>query len=132
MAENIEITRVKDLKEGRYVVMDGEPCRIVSMEVSKPGKHGAAKARIEAISLFSGVKKTLLQPVDASCEVPILLRKAAQIVSVVGERLQLMDLQSYDIYEVDCPPEFKDKAAAGVEAEIMDVMGRKIITRIKT
>ncbi|GIU70960.1 MAG: hypothetical protein KatS3mg003_0439 [Candidatus Nitrosocaldaceae archaeon] len=27
------------LKEGSYIVIDGEPCRIVSYEKSKPGKQ---------------------------------------------------------------------------------------------
>ena len=32
------------LKAGSYVIIDGEPCRIVEMTKSKPGKHGSAKA----------------------------------------------------------------------------------------
>ena len=34
------------LKVGSYIVIDGEPCRIVSYDHSKPGKHGSAKARV--------------------------------------------------------------------------------------
>ncbi|MEM7827910.1 MAG: translation initiation factor IF-5A, partial [Candidatus Aenigmatarchaeota archaeon] len=37
---------VKDLNEGNYVMADGEPCRVVSITISKPGKHGSTKARI--------------------------------------------------------------------------------------
>jgi translation elongation factor P/translation initiation factor 5A len=31
------------VKEGSYVIIDGEPCKIVEVEKSKPGKHGSAK-----------------------------------------------------------------------------------------
>ena len=36
---------VRELKEGRYMMIDEEPCRILSIQTSKPGKHGEAKAR---------------------------------------------------------------------------------------
>ena len=49
---------VKDLKEGKYVIIDDEACIIKSITKSKPGKHGAAKARIEAIGLFDGQKRS--------------------------------------------------------------------------
>ncbi|MDD2249017.1 MAG: translation initiation factor IF-5A, partial [Methanocorpusculum sp.] len=35
-----EQTEVGKLKEGRYVVVDDEPCKIQSISISKPGKHG--------------------------------------------------------------------------------------------
>lgn len=36
------------LKPGNLVIIDGEPCKVVSIEKSKPGKHGSAKARVVA------------------------------------------------------------------------------------
>jgi translation initiation factor 5A len=59
----------KDLKIGRYVLIDDVPCRVVEIESSKPGKHGAAKMRITAIGVFEGQKKTLLSPGDADVEI---------------------------------------------------------------
>ena len=41
-----EQTEIGKIKEGRYIVIEEEPCRVVSIATSKPGKHGAAKARI--------------------------------------------------------------------------------------
>ncbi|MEJ2244200.1 MAG: translation initiation factor IF-5A, partial [Candidatus Bathyarchaeota archaeon] len=32
---------VGELKVGSYVIIDDEPCKIVSYSKSKPGKHGA-------------------------------------------------------------------------------------------
>jgi translation initiation factor 5A len=45
-----ELTEVRMLKEGKYVIIDDEPCTIMSITTSKPGKHGAAKARLEQYS----------------------------------------------------------------------------------
>jgi translation initiation factor 5A len=131
MAGEVNQGTVKDLKEGRFVVIDGEPCRVVSIEISKTGKHGAHKARVEAISLFTGSKKTLMKPADATIEIPIIEKKAAQVVAIMGDRLQLMDLNTFEVFELECPDEYKGKIAQGQEIEVQDVMGKKIIVRVK-
>jgi translation initiation factor 5A len=93
----VKLGTVRDLKPGKYVVIDGEPCRVVNIEKGKSGKHGAAKARVDALSMFTSKKKSLLRPADANIEIPIIERKAAQIIAVLGDgRLQLMDLQTYE------------------------------------
>ena len=121
---------IKDLKEGKLVVIDGEPCKIVSIQKSKPGKHGAAKARVEGISLFTGQKKTLLKSTDSACEIPILLRKNAQVVADLGgDRVQLMDLETYETYELDVPEDLRGKLSPGDEVEVNEVMGRRFIAR---
>ena len=40
-----------EAKPGRYVIFDGHACVVKSLEISRPGKHGHAKCRIEAIGL---------------------------------------------------------------------------------
>ncbi|MCX8197307.1 MAG: translation initiation factor IF-5A [Candidatus Micrarchaeota archaeon] len=120
----------KELKEGKYVIIEGVPCRIVSIDSSKPGKHGAAKMRITGIGIFDGQKKQLLVPSDADVEIPIIERQTAQIVSVNGNTAQLMDTSTYEVFELTIPDELLKDAAAGKEAELMCAMGKKAITRI--
>jgi len=79
-------TEIKTLKEGKFVIIDDEPCTIVSVQHSKPGKHGAAKARIDAIGLFDGQKRSIVQPVDAKVYVPIVERKTAQVLAILRRR----------------------------------------------
>ena len=62
----------KELRVGGYVLVEDIPCKVVEIESSKPGKHGAAKMRITAIGIFEGQKKTLLSPGVADVEVPII------------------------------------------------------------
>jgi len=121
----------KELKVGKYVLIDDIPCRVVNIESSKPGKHGSAKMRITAIGVFNNQKKTLLTPGDADVEVPIIERKTIQIMSVSGNNAQVMDQQSYEIYDMEIPEEFADQIAAGKEAEIIEAMGKRKVERIK-
>jgi len=121
----------KELKEGKYVIIEDIPCRIVNIDSSKPGKHGAAKMRVTGIGIFDGQKKQLLVPSDADVEVPIIDRQTAQVVSISGNTAQLMDTTTYEVMELTIPEELVKDAAAGKEAELMCALDRKVITRIK-
>ena len=120
-----------DLKIGKYVIIDDAACRVVSIDKSKPGKHGAAKMNVVAIGLFDDVKRTLMKPSDADVEIPIIERKRAQIVTVSGTSAQLMDLQSYETFEVEVPEDMRSEVEAGKELEYMEAMGKKLLTRVR-
>ncbi len=94
---------VRDLQEGSYVVIDDAACKINSYSTAKPGKHGSAKARIEAEGVFDGKKRSLSQPVDAKIWVPIVERKQGQVVSVDGSDMQVMDLETYETMTMRVP-----------------------------
>jgi translation initiation factor 5A len=121
------------LKEGSYIVIDGEPCKVVEVEKSKPGKHGSAKVRLTGIAIFSGSKKTVIGTVDTHIEVPMIDKRAAQVISATPTSVQLMDLQSFEVTESSMPaePEFQGRMAPGVEVEVWVVMGRSKVMRIK-
>jgi len=98
-----EQKEVRDLQEGTYVMMDDAPCKITGYSTAKPGKHGSAKARIEAEGVFDGKKRSLSQPVDAKIWVPIIERKQGQVVSVDGDVAQVMDLDTYETISMRVP-----------------------------
>lgn len=98
-----KFTNAGSLKENSYVLIEGEPCQIKSIEKSKPGKHGAAKVRVTAMGIFRDVKKTLLKPVDADTEVPIIEKGDAQVVAVMGDRIQIMDTKDYNTIDIEKP-----------------------------
>lgn len=121
----------KELKVGKYVIIDGVPCRIVSIEVSRPGKHGHAKMRVTGIGIFEGQKKVAFLTGHSEVEVPVIERKTAQIVAVTGNTAQLMDTQTYEVFEITIPEELKDEVEPGREAEIMEATGRRAIVKVK-
>ena len=94
---------VRDLDEGSYVMIDGAACKISSYSTAKPGKHGSAKASIQASGVFDGKKRNLSQPVDQKIRVPIINRKQGQVVSVGDGEAQVMDLETYDTFTLALP-----------------------------
>lgn len=125
-----EQAEVRTLKEGRYMNIDDEPCRIVSISTSKPGKHGEAKARIEAIGIFDGAKRSVVYPVKHKIQVPLIDKRQAQIVTIVGSEVQLMDLETYEMFQLPIPDELKDSLTPGEDIQYLVAMGRKKITRV--
>jgi len=125
-----EQAEVRELKEGRYIVIDDEPCKIISISTSKPGKHGEAKARIEAMGLFDNNKKSVVYPVKHKVLVPMIDKRNAQVVSIQGGEAQLMDLETYEMFSLPITDEVKDTIRAGGDVMYMVVMERKKITRV--
>jgi translation initiation factor 5A len=125
-----EQAEVRELKEGRYMVIDNEPCKIVSISTSKPGKHGEAKARIEAIGIFDGNKKSVVYPVKHRVQVPIIDKRQAQIVAIMGSEVQLMDLETYEMFHLPITDEVKDDLKPGSDIMYLVAMDRKKITRV--
>lgn len=120
---------MKDLKEGRYVIIDGEACKVVGVTHSKPGKHGGAKARIDAVGVFDGQKRNLMGPVSTNVEIPIIEKKNAQVLNVLGDKAQLMDMSSYETFELPVPDELKGQLSEGVEVIYMEALGKRMILR---
>ncbi len=125
-----EQAEVRELKEGRYVNIDDEPCKILSISTSKPGKHGEAKARIEAVGIFDGNKKSVVYPVKHKVQVPLIDKRQAQVVSIQGGEAQLMDLETYEMFQLPIPEDIKDTLKTGSDILYLVAMGRKKITRV--
>lgn len=106
---------LKDCKPGSYLMIDGEPCRVTNFTKSKPGKHGAAKVRLEGVGLFDNKKRVVMKPADSNVEMPVIEKRKAQILSVSGDIAQLMDLETYETFDASIPDELKGKLDSGIE-----------------
>ena len=120
-----EQTEVGKLKEGRYVVVDDEPCKILSISISKPGKHGAAKSRIDVVGIFDGQKRSIVQPVSAKTYVPVVERKMAQIISLAGNTVQLMDVKDFEMFELEATNEQLGSMEAGKEIPYIQSLNKR-------
>jgi translation initiation factor 5A len=124
---------VGSIRVGGYVTIDNEPCRIASIAKSKPGKHGSAKARVVAIGVFDGTKRTFVKPVDAQIEVPLIEKKPGQVIALLPNAVQIMNLENYEVFEAVYPDEeeLKQKLVSGIEVEYWRILGRTKIMRTK-
>lgn len=126
-----KVVEVKTLKEGKYIILDGEASKITSISTSSPGKHGAAKARLEAVGIFDNQKRSITKPVDTKVDVPIIDKRAGQVLALMGNEVQIMDLENYETLELSLPDELKDKLGEGTEIEYIEALGNLKIMRTK-
>ena len=120
-----EQKEVRELKVGRYVNIDDEPCKILSMTTSKPGKHGSAKASIEASSIFTGAKKTIIAPVSAKMQVPMIDKRKGQVLSIRGKEVQMMDLETFETFNMAINDDHETELVEGGEVMYLVAMGRQ-------
>lgn len=125
-----EQAEIRELKVNRYIVIDEEPCRILSIQTSKPGKHGEAKARLEAVGLFDEQKRSIVHPVTHKVRVPMIDKRKAQILSLHANVAQLMDLETYETFELPVPAELQAKLQAGQETMYLEALGRRKLSTL--
>src|SRR3989344_7551352 len=118
-----------ELREGSYILIDGAACIVRKMDVSKTGKHGASKVRIEAIGVLDDKKRVIVKPGHEKVEVPLIEKKKGQILTIELDKANIMDIDSYETLEVKLPEEMKEQLKEGDQIEYWDVEGERIIKR---
>ncbi|PIN94625.1 translation initiation factor IF-5A [Candidatus Pacearchaeota archaeon CG10_big_fil_rev_8_21_14_0_10_30_48] len=117
------------VRSGSTIIIDGEPCNVKSINVSKTGKHGHAKVRIEAIGIIDGKKKVIARPGHERFEVPLIEKKKAQVLSMSPEAVNVMDIESYETFDLPIPTEEVPELYEGDQVEYWEVEDKKIIKR---
>lgn len=118
-------------KKGTSIIIDGVACTVRSVQTSKPGKHGHAKCRIEAISMIDGAKKIIVVPGHDKLDSPIIDKKIAQILSLHGDTANVMDMETYDTFDLKIPSELKDKVAEGKQVLYWIILDVKVMKEMR-
>jgi len=79
------------IKKGGYMMIKGKPCKVVSISVSKTGKHGHAKCNFVATDIFTGKKLEDMVPSTHGTTVPVVSKTEWEIIDIEGDELTLMD-----------------------------------------
>lgn len=113
--EETKTEEIKKCKPGSFIIIDDAPCKVVDLKISKPGKHGDAKARLEAIGIFDDQKRVIVKPASAKVKVPIIEKRTAQVLTISGEHAQVMDMEDYTTYEAFIPEDLREHITEGRE-----------------
>jgi translation initiation factor 5A len=125
----LKIINATEAKVGTNIILEGDAYTVKKVDISKTGKHGHSKARIEAVGIIDdNKKKILVLPGHERVEVPLINKRKGQVLSI-GDRVSIMDLESFETLEVDCPKEIKEQLTGDANVEYWDIEGIKIIKR---
>ncbi len=118
-------------RSGSAIMIDGNACIVRSNDISKSGKHGASKCRIEAIGVVDDKKRVLAVPGSERFEVPTINKNKGQVLSVNNDMANLMDLDTFENFDMRITEEAKEMGVKeGDSVEYWDVEGIKIIKRV--
>jgi translation initiation factor 5A len=98
----LKLITAHEARTGATILVEGNACIVRNNDVSKTGKHGASKCRIEAIGVVDGKKRVVAVPGSERFEVPLIEKKKAQVLSITsnGEMANVMDLESFETLDL--------------------------------
>ena len=128
----IKKTEAGSMKPGSYMIADGVASRVVDNQISRPGKHGHAKCRVEAIGLIGNQKKVVVMPGHDNIDVPIIEKKTAQVLSINGSTANVMDSETYETFDLEIPEDLKDQCVESANVLYWEILDTKVMKQVKT
>ena len=119
-------------RPGNTILWGGVPCIVRSNDISKTGKHGHAKCRMEVVGIFDRKKRVGVVPGNEKLEVPHVEKRKAQILSVNTDagKASIMDLESFETIELPYAEDLKSRIEPEKQVEYWDIEGHKAIMRL--
>ena len=126
----LKLIQATAAKPGTTLLWDGFPCVVKSNDQSKTGKHGSMKCRMEVVGIFDKKKRIGVIPGSENLEVPNIEKRRAQVLSVEGDRVSVMDLENFETISLPYDEELNNKFETDQQVEYWDVEGQKVVMRI--
>jgi len=120
-----------NVQKGSFIILDGAACKVVDVEISKPGKHGHSKVRISAVGLVDNKKRIVVMPGHDNVEVPIIEKRTAQVLSVSENKTNVMDSETYETFDLQIPEELKSQVLEGSTVLYWTILNEKVIKQVK-
>ena len=135
------------LKPGDLFLLDGQGddiFKVKKLSAASPGKHGHAKVRIMYVNFFTGSGGEVTYSGHKEMDKPVIEKERSQVISItpgktsndpnvpdVPAELQLMNLESFETYELPCPDGISEAdLAVGSEVEVRKFESKKWIEKL--
>ncbi len=126
----LKLIEATGAKPGTTILIDGDAYTVRSNDISKTGKHGASKCRIEAVGVIVDRKKIVAVPGSERFEVPMVDKRKAQVLSVSENSASVMDLENFETIDIPINEEIKADVKEELQVEYWDIEGKKCIMRV--
>lgn len=132
MAGEIKLASVSSLQKGKYCIIDGVASIVTDVSISRPGKHGHAKVNMMAVGMLDGKKRNIVMPGHDKIEVPVIGKKNAQVLSIVLDKANVMDSETFETFDLTIPEELKADLKEGSVVVYWEIMADRVMKQIKT
>ena len=120
------------MQKGNYVVIEGVASIVTDVKISRPGKHGHAKVNLMAVGMLDGKKRNIVVPGHDHLEVPVIGKKNAQVLSVTGDSCNVMEMETYETFDLKIPDELKGQVTEGQVIVYWTILHDRVLKQIKS
>lgn len=92
-----------ELERGNYFIYNNEPVRVLRKEVIVVGTHSHSKLKIYFQGLNERVERTVNLKHEDKVEIVDIVRKLGQIIAKANNKIQVMDMVSYETLDAKAP-----------------------------
>ncbi len=124
-----KIINATELKIGTNIFIEKEPYAVRKVDISKTGKHGHAKVRLEAVGIFTGSKKVMVSPGHDRFEVPLVNKRKGQVLSLGNKTASVMDLETFENFDIQISEEIEKEIEENSKVEYWEINDQRIIKR---
>ena len=128
---DVKVTTAGSMKKGSFLLIDNVACKVSDTQTSKPGKHGHAKIRIIAVGILDDKRRELVCPAHDNVNAPIIEKRSAQVLSISASKANVMDSESFEIFDMDIPEELKAEIREGSNILYWVITGTKVMKQLK-
>lgn len=128
---DIKYVALSSLKKGSYINVEGVASVVSDINISRPGKHGHAKANIMAVGIIDGRKRNMVTS-DHQVEAPVIGKKNAQVLTVSGKKANVMDTESYETFDLEVPEDLEGQVAEGNTIVYWTILLDKVMKQVKS
>lgn len=112
-----------ELERGNYFIYNGEPVRVLRKEVIVVGTHSHSKLKLYFQGLNEKAERTVNFKHEDKIETVDIVRKLGQIIAKANNKIQIMDMVSYETLDANAPAELFNELNEGDNVTFISLNG---------
>ncbi|MEK6983421.1 MAG: hypothetical protein AABX33_02520 [Nanoarchaeota archaeon] len=112
-----------ELERGNYFIYNNEPVRVLRKELVAYGTHSHSKLKIFFQGLQDRGERTITLRHEDKVELIDIVKKLGQIISKVNNRMQIMDMTSYETHDAIASGDLLNELNEGDQVTFIELKG---------
>ena len=123
--------QAKDIDRGAYIKIKNEIYKLKRKEVVAVGTHSHTKLKFFCKPLFGASEREFTFGHNDSVETVDISKKRGQLISLQGRKAQVMDSETFEIFDAEVSEDCTDELVEGTPASFMNIEGKVYIVNNK-
>ena len=112
-----------ELGRGNYFIYNNEPIRILRKEIIAVGTHSHSKLKFFIQGLNEKSERSIILNHTDKVEIVDITRKLGQVISKTNNKLQIMDMVSYETVDANAHEDLFNQINEGDQVTFIELKG---------